>query len=375
MKAILVTDNHYNALGVLRSLDENNIYVILILLNTEKCFVEYSKYADKCIKIEKSEINIINVIKEVANSSDEFIVYPLCDYAALVIDENYKEFHSNIIIPGMQGNMRKYLNKDYAKKEAKENGLNIAEGRIIENFEISKLHWDVFPAILKPVQSIDGIKQDIVKVNSIEEMKLKLFELKSKGYERILAEKYITGEDEHMIEVMGYCSIKKEVVICGIVEKIREYPIINGSTSFAKIVKNHKAIDKEVIAQFIKSSNFYGIFDLEFKYAEGKIYFIECNFRNGAPSYAVTISGNNIPSLWFMDSNDNENINYVKENKELLFMCEQYDVINMLKGYISPFKWFIEYSKSAKIFVDKSDLKPYIIYFYEMAKQIFKIKK
>ena len=372
MKVVLITEDHYNALGVLRSLGENEISSIVIITNKKNTFIEHSKYITQCYKVERAEDDIIDMLKKIISDDDTYIIYPLSDFAAMIVDKYNYIFSCNIIAPHMYGNMKKYLNKEFVKKEAEKNGIYVTEGKIINNNKIRDCEWDIFPAILKPVLSIEGVKQDIIRVDNIEQMKNQLLILKKKGYERVLVERFVTGVDEHMIEVMGYCSKGNEPVICGIIEKIREYPLQNGSTSYAKVVQYHDGIDKDCIIKFLKSTNFCGLFDIEFKYANGKVYFIECNFRNGAPSYALTIYGKNIPLLWLEESIGNNGIHNIQKYETMYFMSEQNDVINMLKGYVSPIKWLIEYITAKKIFFSIKDFKPNLYYYLNVIKQIIK---
>lgn len=370
LKAILITEDHYNALGVLRSLGENGIPIILIMLTTGKTFIEHSRYAEQCYKIERTEQDIIDILKKITCDGRTYIVYPLGDFAAMALDSHYNELEQNLIVPHMKGRMKKYLNKDFAKKEAMRHGLNVAVGKVINTDNISTLEWDIFPAILKPVLSIEGVKGDIVRVDDCMQLKRQLAALNQKGYGRVLVEQYITGDNEHMIEVMGYCSNKSGPIICGVVEKIREYPFHNGSTSYARIVKNHESIDQNAIINFLKDTHFYGLFDIEFKFADGKAYFIECNFRNGAPSYAITVYGRNIPLLWLKDAVEGaQEEQDLTQYKTMYFMCEQNDIINMLKGYVSPTMWLNEFIKSKKIFFSIKDIKPTLVYFFNIVKR------
>jgi len=374
LKAILITEDHYNALGVLRSLGENGISIIVIVLKKGKTFIEHSRYAIQCFKVERTEKNIIDLLKKITSNDDLYIVYPLSDFAAMVVDSHYNEFEKNLIVPHMQGNMKKYLNKDFVKKEAMRHGLTVAEGKIINTRGVCASDWDLFPAILKPVLSIEGVKGDIVRVDDFMQMHEQLDVLNKKGYTRVLVEQYITGVNEHMIEVMGYCSKRYGPVICGVVEKIREYPLRNGSTSYARIIQNHKSLDLNSIVSFLKDTQFYGLFDIEFKYADGKAYFIECNFRNGAPSYAITIYGNNIPLLWLNDAIEGNQEKNVTKYKDMYFMCEQNDVINMLKGHIPPLVWLKEFIKSNKIFFSIKDPMPNLVYYFNILKKRSKNK-
>jgi predicted ATP-grasp superfamily ATP-dependent carboligase len=364
MKAIIITDDHYNGLGVVRSLGEESVYNILVILSTENTFIEKSKYVREVYKIEPDENELLLTINEIVNNEDEYYLFPLSDYSASILDKNYNKFSKNVITPNIAGEMDKYLDKNYIKKIALKNGLYVPRSIVVESNSISISEWDIFPSILKPVKSIEGKKIDIVKVDNYESLIENINIYKKKGYSRILIEEFVAGENEHMIEVMGYCKKDKRPVICGVIKKIREYPIQNGSTSYAKIVDNHEGLNLTYLTNFLKDISYFGLFDVEFKYANGIAYFIECNFRNGAPGYAFTYNSRNIPFLWL--SNNDGTTFRTMSYKNRYFMCEQYDIINMIKGHVSFMEWIKAFIKSKKIFFDLRDWKPNLFYYYHI---------
>ena len=157
---------------------------------------------------------------------------------------------------------------------------------------------------------------------------------------------------------MGARNYDSSIDFAGIISKIREFPIKNGSTSYASIVDYHEGIDFNVITKFLNRINYIGIFDVEYKYANGKAFFIECNFRNGAPGFVFTQNGYNIPALW-IEKNLKVDLNIAKKKvPELDFMIEQNDMINMLKGTPGFFTWIKQYVKACKVFAYKGDVRP-----------------
>lgn len=370
--AVIITEDHYNALGVIRSLGECGIEIILVLITDGKTYVDSSKYVGKTIKTARTEIDILNALKQVTEENTEckYVLFPLSDFAALTLDKNYNSFGNNVYAPNMSGKMEQYQNKYFSKIKAAECGLTIARDTVL-NVEEQLPEWNIYPAILKPLASVEGLKSDISILNNQHELIECVSSFKTKGYRKALLEEYIQGRDEHMIEVMGYAS-NGTVKIAGIISKIREYPIKKGSTSYAEIVAEHKDISFENIKRYIKNSGFSGLFDMEFKYSDGKAYFIECNFRNGAPAYALTCKGKNIPVGWLENVLE---ISVERKNritKKNFFMVEQNDLINMLKGEVPIGNWVKEFKKSNKLFFSAKDLKPAIIYYIKLAQQIIK---
>ena len=372
VEAIIIGDNHYNALGVIRSLGYHNIDIKLIVFENEENFVQYSRFVKKYQIIKQDAELLKETIYNFLNPDKTNILFPLCDFAAIVCDEFSKdENYKNCVIPNANGNCKVYQNKETINKIAETCNITVPKSDILNFDKNSKFEWETFPAIIKPLLSIEGHKSDIAIVNEANEFKTVIQGFKDKGYAEVQIQEYINGTDECMLEVIGYVGKNGQVNFSKIIKKIREYPIKNGSTSFAEFVDSWNGIDKNSIVQLLAKTNYYGIFDIEFKYAKGKTYFIEINFRNGAPSHALTKQGYNIPYSWLCDAVGLIVNNSNKFNNRL-FMVETRDVINMLKGDVSLGIWIKEFSKAKLLIWDSSDIIPTIKMYSSLLKQIIR---
>lgn len=364
MIAVVIADDHYNSLGMIRSLGLRGIPVVLVLISNGRSFVDKSKYVTECYKINRDEIKILETLQTIISRENKYAFFPLSDFAADILDRNYLLF-DNVLCPHAKGDLKELMNKDKAKKIASACGLRVPKGKVIvAPFDVN---WSEFPVVLKPLASMEGLKSDIVIVNNGQELCDELKVFFEKGYQRILLEEYICGADEHMIEVMGERAEFHDCTFAGIISKVREFPIKNGSTSYASIVRKHQDIDFDKLNNFIKQTGFIGLFDMEFKYANGEAYFIECNFRNGAPGHEFTKQGFNIPSKW-IDEMMNYEVSKVLP-KECRFMVEQMDILNVLKRDTSIMKWLREFLTADKLFWDWKDMKPCISYYIEFIRQ------
>lgn len=369
-KAIVISEDHYNALGMIRSLGEKGFKVSLILTSEQgHTYTDKSKYVSNVVFAHHVDREIVSAIMKLSEGDEECFLFPLSDYTAKLLDENYTLFGKNVVCPNMKGKMFSYQNKITSKELAGICGMKTAKSILFKIDECNR--WECFPAIIKPLISQEGAKSDITIVNNNDELKSAIECFKEKGYTNVLIEEYLTGKNEHMVEVLG-CSYGNEVFIGGIVKKIREYPMKRGSTSFAEIVKKHEDIDIEAITKYIKYTKFDGLFDVEFKYVNGSCYFIECNFRNGAPGYALTQAGCNLPYNWIAGKIGKciEENNITADN--VLFMCEQTDLINVIKREIPFRQWIKEYKSANKVFKGKNDSRPVVKYYFELIRMICK---
>lgn len=373
--AIVIANNHYNALGVIRSLGENSIPIIVVFTTLDKTFVEKSRYINTSIHIDENEISLIDAIRDICKKEEKYYIFPTTDFSSEVLDKHFCELPSSVISQHMEGHMNEAQDKLYVKSIAQQCGLFVPEGSVCDLNQIANFinKWSHFPVIIKPLMSIEGNKSDIVLANDCSSLQEELITFMNKGYYRVLVEEYIGGNDEHMIEVMGYCSVNHEPFIGGIIQKIREFPIHNGSTAYARIKDEHTGLDIVAVKNLLRAFPYTGLYDIEFKFANGKAYFIECNFRNGAPAYALTQRGINLPYLWIM-SYDSINLNNFDKNytKKEYFMCEQIDVINMFKHNVSFIKWIKQYHNSTKVFCQIKDIKPSISYYAGLIKLAIK---
>ena len=363
--AIVIGDNHYNTLGVVRSLGEQKCNVKVILFHSDEHIVEKSRYVKSfsTIRIEKEEL--IRAIEENLSASNVNVLFPLCDFAAIVCDEMKLKESFNCIIPGAKGKIREYEDKSVANQIAKIAGLLVPRSLEIDLAETEKYDWSIFPAIVKPIQSIEGKKGDICTVENEEELTECYTALKDKGYRRLQVQEFIHGDDSYMVEILGYVGRDGKPHYSDIVKKVREYPIRNGSTSFAEIVKEQQGLEITAVTKMLKLLGFFGIFDIEFKYADGKLFFIEINLRNGAPSYAMTRLGFNIPYSWMCDALQQEAPHDVRTKKKYI-MVETRDCVNMLKGYVPFMLWLRDFCTSQKLIWNATDIRPSVISYFDV---------
>src|SRR5699024_3363300 len=155
--------------------------------------------------------------------------------------------------------------------------------------------------IIKPVCSFEGQKSDIRKFNNKNDL-LSYLEILKEDYKNVMIQDYIDGVDSKMVGLVGFVAQSGEVFITGIMNKAGESTLNTGSTSYGAFSENKFNLDLNRVKEFISKTEYRGIFDFDFKYSNGKSYFIEMNFRNGALSYASTVAGVNILYLWYLDA-------------------------------------------------------------------------
>lgn len=367
-KAIVIGGDHPNTLGVVRSLGEEGVPVYLILVSAKIGYVSKSKYVTKTWRIENLEKELINILEgNFQNEEYKPIIIPTSDPVMESLDNNLEALKHKYILPNIdeiQGRVSQLMNKNIMNEIACKSGLTVPKSWEVElnNEDIDISKETVYPCIVKPLNSIDGKKSDIVICQNKLDLKKNLLNLKD-NYDRVLIQEYIDGQDAKMIEIIGCVTLNnKEIIIPGIIEKQREYPLVAGSTSYALSTRKSRYINNDSIHIFINKLNYVGIFDLEFKYANGKTYFIEINFRNGAPGYVLTKMGVNIPYIWYLNACGSDTNNLLKEiDKDFNFMMETIDIRHVLNGDLNFFSWIKDLiDTKAFLFFNLKDMKPLI---------------
>lgn len=133
----------------------------------------------------------------------------------------------------------------------------------------------------------------------------------------------------------------------------------NGSTVYGVYHPNKINDVLLKIQEFMRKSEYEGIFDMEFLVNEEGTYFIECNFRNGAYGYAVTYSGFNMPYVYYQTCLGNSSQS-LKLN-DTIFMEERSDLLNVLDGTISISSWLRDLVRTdVLLFWNWKDIRPLI---------------
>ena len=170
-------------------------------------------------------------------------------------------------------------------------------------------------------------------------------------------------EKEGEFGIQGFADHQNNrVIIPGLIIKLRQSTVAPGSTTYGKLVKAHPLIDLAKIAELVRDLEYTGIFDIELIHADGKIYFIEMNFRNGAYGYAFTRAGVNLPVLWCLSvlGRDISNIS-TRVNREVLLMNETADFRNVLEKKMGLLSWVRQFLKAdVHLVCNKHDFRPFV---------------
>ena len=360
---IVLGGEHYNPLGIIRSLGEAGISPIAIITKGNKKFVGSSKYVSKAIRVNDVDEAIHVLLEKFGKLDKKPFLYVTDDYFLEYIDTNYLELkeHFYVTNAGENGRISYYMNKDNLNKLATECGMIIPQSEVVRKGLLPKSLK--YPIITKAISSTSGAwKADSFICSSENELKEAYARIKG---ETILLQEYIERDSEFNIDGVSvdhgnsvFLSMMTDFVY-----------LVPGRYSHYHNVSNPKDENlNEKLKEIIKRVGYEGIFDGEFmRGKDGKTYFLEVNFRPNAFNYASTCAGMNDPYIWakgMLDGYISED-NYREIPKGFHSMVENMDFKDRIQThYSSIIRWFFDFVKcDCHFFFNKRDMKPFIYAF------------
>lgn len=368
-RVIVIGSNHHNTLGVLRSLGERGVKPELIITNDALNYVTTSKYVDSVYTIDSAD-DIVRTLQNLEQSDLKPIVICCDDKSIAEIDEHYDELSRSFHIPnaGRQGRINFLMSKLEQQKLANEAGLLLPQTwRIYGN---TTLPTDVvYPCIVKTDSSIDGGKADIRVCHNRDELKNST----TRNVEYIIQE-YI--EKEYELNVVA-CSLNNgnDIILPGVIHKIREYPAKGGSSSFS-VLKNfddYPHLPVNGIKRMLALTQYEGLFSIEFVCKDGLCYFLEVNFRNDGNGYVPTSAGCNLHYMWCCHKSGVE-IEKFSVNTPHYFMADVRDILHVIKHKQLKFSSWLKDFRRTNCFLlyNKRDSKPFRVYMRNYIGEVFR---
>ena len=357
---IVLGGEHYNPLGIIRSLGEAGLRPIAIITKGRKHFVGSSKYVSETIYAEDVQDAINILFQRYGKEKIKPFLYITDDYFLEYIDNHFDDFKDCFIFTnaGKAGRICYYMNKDNINQLAAECGMNIPRSEVVKKGVLPKNLR--YPVITKSISSTSGAwKADYYICKSESELVDAYSKIKG---ETILIQEFVERAGEFNIDGISV-NHGNSVFLSMITDYVYLVP---GRYSNYHNVYNPKDADlNNKLKEIIRRVEYEGIFDGEFmKGKDGKIYFLEVNFRPNAFNYASTCAGMNDPYLWAKGMLDGyvSDDNYIEIPKGFRAMVENMDLKDRLQTkYSSVFKWFIDFVKcDCHFFFNRHDLKPFI---------------
>lgn len=358
---IVFACEHYNPLGVVRSLGENKIYPIGVIVTGTPKITSKSKYFKKLYNVNSIEEGYQLIISKFGNRGVKHFLFSSDDKIETYLDAHYNELIDSFYFfnAGKENRVAYFMNKDNINRLAVEKGLNVLptyvveKGNIPENLE--------YPIITKALASTMGAwKNDVFICNNELELKEAYKKIESP---KLLLQKYIKKKNEYCME--GFSVNHGDDMMITIVSNYNY--IMKDQYSPYMTCKNFDRPDiSEPLNEMMREIGFEGIYEIEFLLDEDdNLYFLEINFRNSTWSYASTRAGMPLPVLWSecMKKNAiNKNKYYRKVPRKFTAMVEPQDFkVRVVGKKVNPVAWMIDLIRAdCRYFCGKRDWSPVI---------------
>ncbi len=339
-KYIVLGGEHYNPLGLVRSLGVAGIKPIAIIKRAMYGVTSKSKYIQKLHLVDSNEEAIDLLIEKYGNEKEKPFVLTSDDQMTSMLDLKYDLIKDKFIFynAGANGRITEFMKKDKIMDLASKHGLKIAKSWKVKD---KKIPSDIsYPVLTKALVSTkDNWKDDSFICHDKKELENAFKKIKSK---EILIQQYIKKKNELCYD--GYSCDKGRKVLYAISS---DYLYVKeGAYSNYMLVSNkhHKELEDKLDKMF-KEIGFEGIFSVEFLVdEEDNYYFLEINFRNSTWSWASTVAGMNLPVLWTSSMLDKSIIDSAyKEFKPFKAMVEMLYLKDAIKyKEIGVLKWIIQ---------------------------------
>lgn len=362
-KHILFCDEHYNPLGVVRSLGEYGIRSVVLTIESKVKMLKASKYVSDYHIFPNVEEAYFFMLSEYGKEIEKPFVYTSDDVKTSFMDKHYEELKDKFFFfnAGENGKITEFMNKFTISQLAQEHGLHVFSSWKVKKGEVpSDLE---FPVITKSISStVGGWKNDVFICQDISELK--------EAYKRIqapvvLLQKYIEKKNELCLD--GFSCNHGKNVLYAIASKYN-YILPDTYSSYMTIFNFEDASLGEKINAMFREIKFEGIFSIEFLIDQNdELHFCEINFRNSTWSYAATCTGMNLPILWskcMCGECEFDASSFTKKiPRGFTALAELEDFrARVLKGNYSIFEWMKDFRNSTcRFYFGKGDTKPAMV--------------
>jgi len=266
---VVITGGDFQGLGVLRTLAEKNIPIIV--LDSEHCISKYSRFKKKYIKSphpseSETYLNfLVNLAKR--EKIQGWVIFPNSDEAVYVLSKYkdvLKEFY-RIPTPNWEVTQNVY-NKEKTYQIAEKYGIPIPRTYYPESLsELLELNLQ-FPVVIKPsIRSHFYNKTQIkaFRINSKDEL-IKTYEWVCSIIDpsEVLVQDFIPGGPKNLY---SFCPFFKDgkVIISIMGRRTRQHPMDFGHASTYVELVNVPEI-RSIGERFLRLIDFYGIAEVEF---------------------------------------------------------------------------------------------------------------
>lgn len=357
-KFIVFGIDHYNPLGVIRTLGKNGIRPIFIAIPGRAKIASSSKYISETIWVKDFEEGCKLLLEKFAGcGSDLPIVITTDDEQVVYMDEHFETFEGKFIFfnAGKAGRITEFVDKYNILKIAEKHGMKILPSWSVERGVIPEgIQYPIITKSISPV--IGGWKSDVFICNNENELKDAYKKIKAP---QVLLQKFIDKKNELCIDGFSVDRGRKTYFA---IASTYNYNIRGYYSPYMTVRSLENEYLNSALGKMLEEIGFEGIFSIEFLIdQDDTLYFSEVNFRNSTWSYGATAADMPIPLLWAeaMVTNELPPLNIICE--PFMAMVEPIDYSKRVKtGMVELYEWIIDF-KNARVgyYFDDDDRRPF----------------
>jgi D-aspartate ligase len=291
---IIIGQEHYNPLGIIRSLGQCGIQSVFIAIKGKSTVSSRSKYISRCHFVDSPEEAYQILMAEYSGQKEKPFVLTSDDDIQSLLDMDYERLNEQFILfnAGANGRITQYMDKMAILELAKKHGLNVLgtvvaeHGTVPENIS--------YPIITKSISpNIGGWKSDVHICSSPKEL--------GEAYQHILSPKvllqeFIEKKNEYCLD--GFSVNRGRKVFIPIASTYN-YLIRGYYSPYMTVYPFQDKGMSAALQAMLSEIGFEGIFSIEFLIGpDGRYYFSEINFRHSTWGYIAAKLGMPLPYLW-----------------------------------------------------------------------------
>lgn len=234
--AIIIGISHPTSLGICRSLGQHGIPVVGITLDDDTYLI--SKYYNKIINVAKSKL-ISFLLSNPHDIKTKPVLFAGSDVVIMMLDDNkdilQKYYH---IMGSDKFSMKTLINKAAFYQIIKShNSLHLPKTVfLVRDKDNNRFLQEIsYPWIIKPTMPNIIKKSEYKIVSNRVESDIYINKIMNIANE-CLVQEYIAGPDSNNYEVFCHRSSKYDKTYFCIINKIRMYPPITGTSSYLKTI-------------------------------------------------------------------------------------------------------------------------------------------
>lgn len=367
---VLANHDHYNHLGIVRTLGEAGIRPIVIAVHNNPPMATVSRYTKKKHIVSSPEEGVKLILAEYAKSKTEkSFILTGDDVSVMALDSHYGELKDYFYFynAGETGRIKHYMSKDILCGLAAKHGFNIAKAWKVKTGEIPE---DIeYPIITKAINSYSAEWKGIVSIcHNEDELRSVYKKIKS---EYIILQQLIDKVDEVSFDGIAINHGKDFIMIQ---ECRQEYAIEGNYSPYWNVRNCHNEDFNKKAGGMLEEIGLEGIFEFEFMVdKDGRLWFLEINFRNTVLGWATTVEGMPQVVLWCeaieRGKFSKDWYREISDDFKAMAECFDYDV-RVKKGIISKKEWKKQYKATqAKLYHGRKDFIPFLSFmWYKLTK-------